>query len=514
MKILSAFLSVSGWTFGARILGLVRDVTLASIFGAGALMDAFFAAYRLPNTLRRFTAEGALTQAFVPVYRQSYTKNRETAALFAGDLLFILTAALSILTAIVMFAAPHIILVLAPGLEETAAAASMLRIVFPYIVLISMVALFAGMLNAVGRFRAAAAMPMILNICLIAAALWLAPRLSVSINALAFGVLGGGVLQLLFMIFCIRRAGLSPQIRPRRPTAQILTALKRMGLSSLGAGAAQINILINLGIASLLPAGSISWLYYADRLMELPAGMLGAALATVALPALSGSNPQQSRAILDTTLRLAILLAMPAAVGLAVLASPIVNVLFMHGAFSTHDAEMTTLAVIAYSIGTIGLVAIRPLAAAFFSRGDAATPAKTAAGGLLFTQLLNVILIYLLQWNHAGLALSIGLGATFNALLLFYLLRRRQWYTPMDGWRRLLAAVVAAAVAMAAVLWLVQPAADFWLEKQLWLRVATLGGLLILAAGVYFAILRACGIRIADFSTAQYTTQISDNNNE
>ena len=490
----------------SRFLGLARDAVLASAFGAAAAMDAFLAAFRLPNTLRRFTAEGALTQAFVPSYQRARMQDAAAAAAFAGDLLFILAAFLLTLTAAAVLAAPFIIGLIAPGLAEPALAADLLRTVFPYIFFISLAALFAGMLNAAGRFRAAAAAPMLLSVCLIAAA-GLSSFSSPPIAALGWGVLAGGVLQLMLLAVCVRRAGLQPSFRFRPPSSEIRGALKRMGQSSLGAGATQINLLINLIIASLLPAGSISWLYYADRLMELPAGLLGAALATVALPAMSGGSAKESNLILDNTLRLALLLALPAAIGLAMLATPIVEVLFMRGAFTADDAAMTAQATAAYSVGVVGLVALRPLAAAFFARQDAATPAKIAAAALLFTQACNVVLIYWLEWNHAGLALSVGLGATFNALSLWLLLRRRGWHAPAPGWRHLLGAMAAAAAAMALWLYWARPLAEFSAadgEAAHWSwRLAMLAAMVLSAAAVYFLALRMCGIRPRNFAAPQ-----------
>lgn len=498
MNLLNAFLSVSGWTLVSRLFGLVRDIVIASVFGAGALMDAFFAAFRLPNTLRRFTAEGALTQAFVPAYAEARQQSEEDAARFAGELLFFLAASLSALSAMVMLLAPQVIAVLAPGLAESEAAAQMLRVMFPYIVLISSVALFAGMLNANRRFRAAAAAPVLLNISLIAAALWGAPEFMQPVEALAWGVLVGGVLQLTLVYASVRRAGLQTILRARRPDARMKSALWRMAQSALGAGAIQINLLINLAVASLLPAGAISWLYYADRLMELPAGLLGAALATVALPALS-AGAQNANLVLDKTLRLALILSAPAAVGMALLAEPIVITLFMRGEFDLTDAQMTARAVTAYSAGVIGLVALRPLAAAFFARKDAATPAKVALATLLVTQCMNGVFVFWLKWNHAGIALSIGLAATFNAAVLFYLLRRRNWFTPPAGWSRTFMAAALALTLMAVALYLTTPETAFWQIASLLHRIAALGTLLALAIIIYFTTLRLTGMRLSDF---------------
>ncbi|MGI9307002.1 MAG: murein biosynthesis integral membrane protein MurJ [Gammaproteobacteria bacterium] len=427
---------------------------------------------------------------------------KHRAAAFAGELLFLLATGLSVLSAAVMLAAPQVIAVLAPGLKEAALAADLLRIVFPYIALISLVALFAGMLNAGGHFRAAAAAPLLLNIALIAAALLFAPAFMPPITALAWGVLAGGALQLLLVGFCARRAGLRLRIRPRPPDARMRNALRLIALSALGAGAVQINLLINLAVASLLAAGSISWLYYADRLMELPAGLLGAALATVALPALAQSDPRRASEILDHVLRLALLLSAPAAAGMAILAEPAVNVLFLRGAFRAEDAVQTARAAAAYSAGVVGLTALRPLAAAFFARKDAAAPAKTALAALVITQLFNLLFVFTLDWGHSGIALSIGLAATFNAGALLWILRRRKWYLPQPGWTRLFAALIAALGAMSAVLWAALPEAEFW-SGDWSARAAALGGLVLLGAAVYFAALRLGGIRLADFRRAE-----------
>ena len=498
MNILSSFISVSSWTLVSRVLGLARDIIVAFIFGAGALMDAFFAAFRIPNTLRRFTAEGALTQAFVPAYQKARKESPEEASSFAGELLCILSLSLLILSGLVMLLAPQVIGIVAPGLGHAEAASDMLRIVFPYILLISIVALFSGILNADYRFRAAAASPMLLNIAIIIAALWRPSSLMPEETSLAWGVIAGGLLQLLLTWICVKRAGLSPRLRLRYPGARIKTALYKMGQSALGAGAIQINLLINLGIASLLPAGAISWLYYADRLMELPAGLLGAALSTVVLPAMSlgGSHTHK---ILDNALRLATLLSFPAACGMIILSVPIVSVLFLRGAFDWHDTQMTAHAVSAYGVGILGLVALRPLAAAYFARGDAATPAKVALVSLLATQAFNGIFVFMLEWNHAGIALSIGLAATLNALILLWTLIRRGWYIPERGWTRILSRMILGMILMGIFMWSGQPSEEFWREGELYGKVMGILGLGTLGLGVYFGVLWGSGIRLSDF---------------
>ena len=499
MKIFRAFWTVSGWTMASRVLGLARDAAVAAVFGAGAVTDAFFAAFRLPNTLRRFTAEGALTQAFVPAYAAARRENPKTASACAGEFLYLVASVLLILSAAAALAAPQIIAAAAPGLEKPELAASILRVVFPYIALVSAAALLAGILNAEGKFRAAAAAPMLLNISMIVSALFLAPKFMPPVMALAWGVLAGGAAQLVLVGFVVRRAGLWPRVRPRRPDARALRAFALMAQSALGAGATQINLLINLAVASLLTAGGVSWLYYADRIMELPAGLLGAALATVALPAMSQSAPQRAMEILDGVLRLALLLAAPAAIGMALLAEPIVRVLFLRGEFGETDAVQTAKAVAAYGAGVVGLTALRPLAAAFYARHDAAAPVKIAVAALFITQLFNGVFVFALGWGHAGIALSIGLAANFNAAALWFLLRRRGWYVPPPGWGKFFAALAAALCALAAVLQSARPAESFW-RGEWGVSALALGGLVLLAAAAYFGVLRACGIRLGDFS--------------
>ena len=497
MNLFSALISVSSWTFVSRIFGLARDVVIAAVFGAGPLVDAFITAYRLPNTLRRFTAEGALTQAFVPAYKKTLNEDPQIAAGFAGELIFIVTVFLSLLSAIVLLIPDVVLRLIAPGLKEVALAADLLQTVFPYIILISIVAIFSGMLNANHRYQAAAAAPILLNIAIIIAAWVVSPLLAQPITALSWGVLCGGILQLLLVAWNTRRGGLWPHIRPRLPNKRMLTALGKMGQSAIGAGAIQINLLINLAVASLLSSGSISWLYYADRLMELPAGLLGASLATIALPAMSG-NPNNANEILDNVLRIALLLAAPAAVGMMILATPIIHTLFRHGAFSAHDVAMTAQAVVAYSVGIIGLVSLRPLAAAFFARADAATPVKIAFMSLAITQLCNAIFVFGLHYQHAGIALSIGIAATFNAGALWWILKRRNWYIPLPGWRRFCIKISVALAGMAASLWICNIFVDVWQQTAI-VRVIALAGIILLAAGVYFTILRILGIRGSDF---------------
>ena len=502
MTLLKAFAAVSGMTFLSRLFGLARDVTLAAVFGATVAADAFFAAFRLPNTLRRFTAEGALTQAFVPAYAQAQKEGDRQAAKLAGETAASLGLLLLFISVLCMIAAPWIIAAIAPGLPDKPLASDLLRIVFPYILFISLVALAAGMLNTQGKFRAAAAAPILLNISIITASLWVAPHFTRPVFALAWAVFIGGALQLLWILCHLRRAGLWPDIRlclSPSPAARRMLCL--MAQSALAAGATQINLLINLAIASFLVAGSISWLHYADRLMELPAGLLGAALATVALPALAKSSPDKQSDIIDGALRLALFLAAPAAVGLALFADPLVEVLFKRGAFDSDDAQMTSRAVIAYSAGIIGLVTTRPLVAFYFSRRDAATPVKMALLALLATQIMNGIFIFGLELAHAGLALSVGLAACLNALTLLIILRRRDWYRPRLGWAAFSLRVLAALVVLAAFLLFATPSAGFWQTATLGIKIGALLAYVFGAAAIYFTAAYLLGLRSDNFRT-------------
>ena len=501
MSLLRSFLSVSSITFLSRPLGLVRDILIAGVFGAGAVADAFFAAFRLPNTLRRFTAEGALTQAFVPVYAERRQNNAQAAAAVAGEALTLLVCFLLAASALAALFAPWVVAALAPGLKEPELAADILRVVFPYIVFVSAAALLAGMLNARGRFAAAACAPLWLNAALIAACL-LSDAFSPPIFALAWGVFAGGVLQLAWLAFFAKRAGVLPRfVALRAPGADARRVLRLLWRGALGAGATQINLLINLFIASFLAAGSISWLYYADRLMELPVGVLGAALATVALPKLAANagNAAAYNRLLNAALRLALFFSLPAAAGLALLALPLTATLFMRGAFSAHDAQMTQQAALAYAVGVAGLAGVRPLAAAFFAKQDAKTPVRAACVALLTTQALNGVFVLGLGWGHSGLALSVGVAACVNAAVLLVVLLRRGWLAPDPAWRAFARQTLPALALMCLLLAFAAPPAAWWLAAGEGARAAALAALFFGGGGVYLAAAAALGARPRDF---------------
>jgi putative peptidoglycan lipid II flippase len=507
MNLLKALATVSSMTLVSRVLGLVRDVVIARTFGAGVATDAFFVAFRLPNLLRRLFAEGAFSQAFVPVlseYRNA-RGDQETHTL-VNHVATLLALALIVVSVIGVIAAPLIIYVSAPGFSADAdkfeLTVALLRITFPYILFISLTSLAAGILNTWSRFSVPAVTPSLLNLSFIVFAVWLAPYFDPPVMALAWAVFCGGALQLAFQLPFLLKIRMLPRPRwaPRDPG--VLRILKLMGPAVLGVSAGQISLLISTIFASFLVSGSVTWLYYADRLMELPMGLLGVALGTVLLPSLSrrfvdGAAAEYSN-LLDWGLRLIVLLAAPCAVALAVLAVPILATLFKHGEFAASDVMMTRDALIAYSVGLVGLVMVKVLAPGFYARQNIKTPVKIAIITLIATQLMNFAFIWSLR--HTGLALSIGLAAWINAGLLYWKLRQHGIFTPRAGWPLFLLKALVALAAMAGVLWWSASGADYWLQSGVWDRIERLAWVIAAGTASYFGALWLMGFRIKDFS--------------
>jgi putative peptidoglycan lipid II flippase len=507
MNLLRALFAVSSLTLVSRILGYVRDFFIARAFGAGLATDAFFVAFRIPNLLRRLFAEGAFSQAFVPVLAEH--KNRqspeETRRLIDGVstalfLALVVTAALGVAIS------PVIVYLSAPGFASDPAkfelTVLMLRICFPYIACISLVALAAGILNTWNRFAVPAITPALLNVAFIVAAVFFAKYFNPPIVALAWAVFVGGLLQLAFQVPFLLRLGLLPRWRLDLSHPGVQRVLKIMAPATFGVSVAQISLLINTVFASYLPTGSVSWLYYADRLMELPAGMLGVALGSILLPSLSkyhaDANREEYSRLLDWGLRMTVLLAVPSAAALAVIALPMVAALFHYGRFGVDDAWMTCRALIAYSIGLIGMILVKILAPGFYARQDVRTPVKIGIVTLIATQLLNLAFIGTLK--HAGLALAIGLGACLNAALLYRVLRRTGVYQPQPGWPVFLLKVAAAVGFMAIVLFTTMGESSWWLSAPWQRKVPAVLGLVALGALAYGACLVLFGFRPSHFS--------------
>ncbi|HEX2830889.1 MAG TPA: murein biosynthesis integral membrane protein MurJ [Burkholderiales bacterium] len=505
MNLLKVLATVSGMTFVSRVLGFVRDAVIARIFGAGIATDAFFVAFRLPNLLRRLFAEGAFSQAFVPILAEYKNKRGEAdTRLLVDHVSGVLAVTLFVVSAIGIVAAPVIIYVTAPGFlgdpAKYAVAVEMLRITFPYILFISLTAFAGSILNTYSRFSVPAFTPVLLNLSFIAFALWAAPYFDPPVLALAWAVFAGGVLQLGFQLPFLMKIRMLPRFRPRLDDG-VRRVLRQMAPAVFGVSLGQVSLVINTIFASFLVTGSVSWLYYADRLMEFPTGMLGVALGTILLPSLSKhyatSSPEDYSKLLDWGLRITLLLAAPAAVALALLAVPLITTLFQYGAFSPADTFATRDAVIAYSVGLVALILVKVLAPAFYARQDIRTPVRIVVVTLIATQLMNAALI--LPLRHAGLALATSLGACLNAGALLTLLVRRGIYAPSPGWLAFGWKLALALFVMGAALWFTTGAASDWVGASAEQRVLRLCVVVAAGAGAYFATLWLIGFRLRDF---------------
>ncbi|WP_269533917.1 murein biosynthesis integral membrane protein MurJ [Chitinimonas sp. BJYL2] len=507
MNLLKALARTSSMTMLSRVLGLAREVMNTHQFGASHAMDAFVVAFRLPNMFRRIFAEGAFSQAFVPILAEYRSQRGEAATKeFVADIAGLLTLVLIAFTVLGVIAAPVIVWLSASGFakhtDQFELTVALTRITFPYILLISLSSLASSILNTWNRFSVPAFTPTLLNISMIAFGIFLSPYLDEPIFALAIAVAVGGLAQLAFQLPFLARIGMLPRPKLNLKDAGVLRVLKQMVPALFGVSVAQISLLLNTQFASWLPAGSMSWLNYADRLMELPTGVLGVALGTILLPSLARLRAEDKSedysAMLDWGLRLCWLLALPATVALAVIAEPIIAVLFEHGRFTANDTRMTQQALSAYAVGLMALVSIKVLAPAFYARQDIRTPVKMGIITLICTQLLN--LVFWQPLGHAGLALAISLGACLNALLLYRGLIRQQIYTPKPGWLRFLSKLGLAVGAMVVVLFLLAQLLGNWHQHVTWLGAIKLGVLVSAGAVTYFAVLFACGFRPRDFA--------------
>lgn len=511
MNLLKTLATISGMTMLSRVTGLLREFLIARAFGASAYTDAFFVAFRIPNLLRRLFAEGAFSQAFVPILAEyKNQKGDEATKALADHVATVLTWTLLLTCIAGILFAPGVVYFIATGLKSNPkafdVAVVMTRIMFPYIGFMSLVALSGGILNTWREFKIPAFTPVLLNLSFIAASLFLAPHLQQPVYALAIAVFVGGVLQLAIQIPALIKIGMLPRLSLNPAFAfsdpGVRRVLKQMVPATFAVSVAQISLMINTNIASRLANGSVSWLSYADRLMEFPTALLGVALGTILLPSLSRANSDgdtvEYSALLDWGLRLTFLLALPSAVGLATLSEPLTATLFHYGKFDAQDVAMTGNALIAYGAGLIGLILVKILAPGFYARQDIRTPVKIAIGVLIATQLMNLLFV---PWiAHAGLALAIGLGACLNALFLYRGLRRRGIYTPKDGWGLFFARLTGALFLLAgAALW---SAAQFdWMGMKAhpMLRIGALFLVMGVCGATYFGALLAMGFRFRDF---------------
>lgn len=526
----------SSMTFLSRLSGLVRDQIYAAVFGAGPAMDAFVVAFRIPNFMRRLSAEGSFSMAFVPVLAEYKARGDQRAVKDLIDRVAgTLTAALLVLTAVAVLAAPWVMRLFAPGFEvgseQARLATEMLRITFPYALFISLASLVGGILNTYGRFAIPALSPVLMNVSMIAAALWLTPlmpRLGLDpILALAWGVFAAGILQLAFQLPSLAKLGLLPTPRWGVADAGVRKIMKLMVPTLFGSSVAQVNLLLNTLMASFLVGGSVTWLYYSDRLLEFPLGMFGVAIGTVILPHLSSrhasTDPAGFSKGLDWGFRLCLLIGIPACIGLVMCALPLMSTLFQYREFDAVDTRMSSLSLMTQSMAVPAFLLVKVLAPAFYSRQDTRTPVKAAvvsvAANALFTALLFASVLAFtdagqaaltksggrwfaalehLPGMHALLALAIALAGWLNALQLWWYLRRAAVYEVQPGWRKFIRQIVVASLAMilvlAAFLWLWQD----WTPWSWWQRGWRLAVLVGSGGAVYGALLWLQGIRPRD----------------
>jgi putative peptidoglycan lipid II flippase len=493
----------------SRVLGFIRDTIIARAFGAGMATDAFFIAFKLPNLLRRIFAEGAFSQAFVPILAEYKSQQGEEATrTFVAYVTGLLTLALALVTVLGIVFAPWVIWATAPGFADTPEkfqlTSDLLRVTFPYILLISLSSLAGAILNTWNRFSVPAFVPTLLNLSMIVFALFLTPYFHPPVMALGWAVLAGGLLQLLYQLPHLKKIGMLVLPRLNLRDTGVWRVMKQMLPAMLGVSVSQISLIINTIFASFLVAGSVSWMYYADRLMELPSGVLGVALGTILLPILSKTYANKDRheysRILDWGLRLCFVLVLPCTLALGLLAEPLTVSLFQYGKFDGHDALMTQRALIGYAVGLLGIIVVKVLAPGFYAQQNIRTPVKIAIFTLVVTQAFNVLFVFGIHLAHAGLALAISMGACLNGLLLFWQLRKQDLFQPQPGWPVFLIKLLVAVSVMSAVLLGLMHVMPAWSDGQMLDRFLRLGGLVIAGVVAYFGMLLLLGFRLKDFA--------------
>lgn len=499
---------VSAMTMLSRIAGLVRDMVFMNLFGADKLMDAFLVAFKIPNFLRRLFAEGAFAQAFVPVLSEVKTQRGDAAVKVLVDRVAgTLSVVLGGVTVLSVAAAPVIIFLFAPGFRgdelKFGLAADMLRITFPYLLLISLTAFAGGILNSYQRFAASSFTPVLMNLTMIGFAVWVSPLMSQPVMALAWGVLVAGVVQLGFQVPYLRRIGMLPRPRMGFRDPDVKRILGLMVPAMFGVSVSQINLLLDTILASFLVTGSVSWLYTAERLTELPLGLIGIAVATVILPSLSAKYAEKSHdefeAMLDWALRVIVMVGLPASLAMGLLAEPLIAALFQHGKFTAHDVRMSAMALQALSGGILAFMLIKVFAPGYFSRQDTRTPVRIGIIAMVANMAFNLVLVLGLDLAHVGLSLASTLSAFLNAGLLYWGLHQRGVFRLRRHWVRLGLRYLGANAVMVGVLLAVCPPSAWWIAPDgNWTKVAAILGICAAGAASYFAALFALGFRLRE----------------
>ncbi|HLX01664.1 MAG TPA: murein biosynthesis integral membrane protein MurJ [Trinickia sp.] len=511
MNLFRALLTVSGFTLLSRVTGLARETLIARAFGASQYTDAFYVAFRIPNLLRRLSAEGAFSQAFVPILAEFKNQQGHDATKALVDAMStVLAWSLAFLSIVGVAGASWVVFAVASGLRADGQAfplaVAMTRIMFPYIIFISLTTLASGVLNTYKSFSLPAFAPVLLNVAFIAAAVFVAPHMKVPVYALAWAVIVGGLLQFLVQLPGLKKIDMAPRIgfNPLGALAHrgVKRVLVKMVPATFAVSVAQLSLIINTNIASRLGQGAVSWINYADRLMEFPTALLGVALGTILLPSLSkahvDADAHEYSSLLDWGLRVTFLLAAPSALALFFFAEPLTATLFHYGRFDANSVVMVGRALSAYGIGLIGLILIKILAPGFYAKQDIKTPVKIGVGVLVVTQLSNYVFVPI--FAHAGLTLSVGLGACVNALLLFLGLRKRGIYTPSSGWPHFFVQLLGASLVLAGTMhWFAVNFDWIGLHHHPVERIVLLAACLVLFATLYFGMLWLMGFKYAYF---------------
>lgn len=495
MSLVKSTLTIGSFTFISRITGFVRDVIMANMIGASWLSDAFFVAFKLPNFFRRLFAEGAFNAAFIPSFSAILTEQgREAAIKFAGEVMSVLLLILLILNAIFIIFMPWITPLFAPGFTDTPEkfdlTVTLSQITFPYILFISLVSLLGGILNSMGKFAAPAASPILLNLCMIGGMLWLTGISETPAHALAYSVFIAGIVQFAWLVYICMRFEMMPAIHSPRMTKQVKTMLLLMAPAALGSGVQQLNLLIDVIIASHIP-GAVSYLYYADRITELPIGMIGVAVGTALLPMLSrqikSGDIAQARTTMNRALELVLLFGLPCTAALCVIAEPIIRVLYQHGAFTPTDMLATKNALIAFTIGLPAFLAVKIFAPGFYANHDTKTPFKIAMLCVGVNLFFNLVLVFVFHMAHVGMALATSIAGWVNVLVMMFILTKRGIFAADTLLTTRLIKMLVASLIMAASILLTEGYFTAMYDQGITMKIIALSSVIAIGMGVYGA---------------------------